>query len=1092
MRRISSLLLIAFLVVSTLSNRFINVYAINNVLNNGAIKFVDSMNGTTTAINSKGTLNQPFYYNGSNWYKLTYSRYPLNYAIAEGAGTNDTNEWNYAGTILQDQNLTNLVIDDSGLTVSGSSAYGVLKSSGTFTINSKTIFIENTYTLQQGKNFVQIKTKFTNTSQSSLTNFRYWVGTQDDWVGTSDGPTKTKGNIVNGVFTSIASQTERAHAIQIVSGSEGVLFYTENSGANMVVDYCCSFSNSTSKDPCSSNIQTYGDGSYAMYIRLNDLAPQASQEVVWYYAAGSTAQLANIVSDVAAAAGGGFQNVTYSSAGTSYTSTNTATGFYILVPSSSSTFTASDIKTRATTLSDAAASRGSVSMSANVASNISLTGLTQGTSYDLWFVTEYTDNTQNPAVQVFTTPSKSVLTTTAYSAPIISATTAASSISSSGATLGGTITADGMDSTGAVSDRGVCYALTSNPAVGSSTCVSMGTGTGSFSGAVTGLNPATTYYIRSYAINSVGTSYGTQTSFTTSSIVLNTNLDLSSPQIGAQQLSSFSGTGYTATVVWSPAETDGVFHAGTPYTATITLTPNTGYTLTGIASNSFTLPNATVTHSANSGSITAYYASIARKTLTYASNGGSSITGGLVTVGDVITQPTDPSRVGYLFRGWYSDATFNDLFSFSTVMPNMDLTLYAKWDLETYTLTYDYAGGTGSNPSSYTVLDTIAFGTPTKEGYRFTGWTENGASISGLNSGSIGSKSLVANWVFDPRDPVLGNLTLLGLDADSAQLKGSISDWGNPKLTSFRYELTNTTDGSSVSQSLGSDLSINLISLKAYSTYSIRILASNGTKTLISNSVEFMPKLKDQDNDGIPDVRDAYPTDSTKSMDMTEINPDKEPARALIGEKPSDTATEYQLRISEADLMGLDRTDNILVVMGTVQFVIPVAMVDSIIANTGDPDAYLTLRVEPQINDAQISPDLLSSEGMDLVEAYDYRLFQIYPDGKEEAIHQLGGKIKVGIGLDQLKGEFDPTKMEVYYYNTDTGTIESMKAAYDPVNRSLVFMTEHFSYYVIGVKKGDNPTSTAMKLIGLGIALGLTLFGLILWIFKRRKKQEAY
>ena len=61
---------------------------------------------------------------------------------------------------------------------------------------------------------------------------------------------------------------------------------------------------------------------------------------------------------------------------------------------------------------------------------------------------------------------------------------------------------------------------------------------------------------------------------------------------------------YTGTVSWSP--NDSAFAASTTYTATITLTPKSGYTLTGVIANLFTVAGATsVSNSADSGVVTA-------------------------------------------------------------------------------------------------------------------------------------------------------------------------------------------------------------------------------------------------------------------------------------------------------------------------------------------------------------------------------------------------------------------------------------------------------------------------------------------------------
>ena len=71
-----------------------------------------------------------------------------------------------------------------------------------------------------------------------------------------------------------------------------------------------------------------------------------------------------------------------------------------------------------------------------------------------------------------------------------------------------------------------------------------------------------------------------------------------------------AGTGYTGTVSWSGSPA--TYALATTYTATITLTPTSGYTLTGVAANFFTVAGATTdTNSANSGVITAVFSATA-------------------------------------------------------------------------------------------------------------------------------------------------------------------------------------------------------------------------------------------------------------------------------------------------------------------------------------------------------------------------------------------------------------------------------------------------------------------------------------------------
>src|SRR5674476_1668329 len=89
-------------------------------------------------------------------------------------------------------------------------------------------------------------------------------------------------------------------------------------------------------------------------------------------------------------------------------------------------------------------------------------------------------------------------------------TTADSDITGVNATSGGTITDEGSSS---ILIRGVCWSTDVNPTIADNKTID-GTGIGSFSSNIAGLNGDALYYIRAYATNSVGTGYGMAVSFT--------------------------------------------------------------------------------------------------------------------------------------------------------------------------------------------------------------------------------------------------------------------------------------------------------------------------------------------------------------------------------------------------------------------------------------------------------------------------------------------------------------------------------------------------------------------------------------------------
>ena len=108
-------------------------------------------------------------------------------------------------------------------------------------------------------------------------------------------------------------------------------------------------------------------------------------------------------------------------------------------------------------------------------------------------------------------------------------TTAATDVTASTATTGGNVTADGGAT---VTARGVCWSTSPNPTISDSHTTD-GSGTGSFTSSITGLNATTTYYVRAYATNAGGTSYGSQVSFTTTDML---------PKVTTSAVSNISGT----------------------------------------------------------------------------------------------------------------------------------------------------------------------------------------------------------------------------------------------------------------------------------------------------------------------------------------------------------------------------------------------------------------------------------------------------------------------------------------------------------------------------------------------------------------------
>lgn len=135
--------------------------------------------------------------------------------------------------------------------------------------------------------------------------------------------------------------------------------------------------------------------------------------------------------------------------------------------------------------------------------NSTLTGLSTGTTY---YVRAYASNTLGTAYGnevgfvATTQPTLAILTTLA-----------AVGITTSSASCGGEITSEGNVP---VTARGICWSTAPEPTIADHN-IPVGNGPGIFTASITGLAASTTYHVRAYAINSVGTAYGNDIAFTT-------------------------------------------------------------------------------------------------------------------------------------------------------------------------------------------------------------------------------------------------------------------------------------------------------------------------------------------------------------------------------------------------------------------------------------------------------------------------------------------------------------------------------------------------------------------------------------------------
>ncbi|MHB1484556.1 MAG: S8 family serine peptidase [Saccharofermentanales bacterium] len=162
---------------------------------------------------------------------------------------------------------------------------------------------------------------------------------------------------------------------------------------------------------------------------------------------------------------------------------------------------------------------------------------------------------------------------------------------------------------------------------------------------------------------------------------------------------------------------------------------------------------------------------ISKRSISFNSNGGSTVSGTRSFVDSLIAEPAAPVKSGYVFGGWFKDQSNVNAWVFSSDKVYSDTALYAKWILQQYTVSFNSMGGSavaaktaGSNAS------VSAPSNPSRYGYVFIGWYT--------------SSSYTTQWIF-ATDKISGNTTLYAkwMAAAVAAPKALSAGYNSIKLT---------------------------------------------------------------------------------------------------------------------------------------------------------------------------------------------------------------------------------------------------------------------------------------------------------------------
>ena len=357
-----------------------------------------------------------------------------------------------------------------------------------------------------------------------------------------------------------------------------------------------------------------------------------------------------------------------------------------------------------------------------------------------------------------------------------------------------------------------------------------------------------------------------------------------------KNLTSTDGGTVTLYAVWKPNTYTVKFNAnggnGTmsnqsfTYNTAKALTANSftriGYTFLGWSTSS-TATTATYTDkqsvknltSTNGGTVTLYavWSKKPTYTLSYNANGGSGAPASQTGFGTFNISSTVPTRAGYTFVGW-SSVYPSDIADFQPkemIAIDANITLYAVWKPNTYTVKFNANGGTGtmSNQSfTYDAAKSLTANSFTRAGYTFVGWSKSSTATTATYTDKQSVKNLTTTNG--------GYVTLYAVWQKNPVTVSSISIASKPSKTEYYVGDTFSSSGLSVKVTM-SDGTIK--TLTSGFTVSSPDMSTAGTKTV---TVTYSGKtasftIKVVEKPVTPDVPDTNFTFSIQTPSRTEI-----------------------------------------------------------------------------------------------------------------------------------------------------------------------------------------------------------------------------
>jgi len=314
-------------------------------------------------------------------------------------------------------------------------------------------------------------------------------------------------------------------------------------------------------------------------------------------------------------------------------------------------------------------------------------------------------------------------------------------------------------------------------------------------------------------------------------------------------------------------------------------------------------------------------------TVTFDSNGGTTVSAQEVVSGNKVTRPEDPTYLDYVFTGWYYNRQATRPFNFDTAITR-NIKLYAGWDLNytTNTVTFETNGGTEVAPQTVIYNRTVRIPMqPMKINWYFVGWYEDMDCTIPFDFGTRirENKTLYARWS--------DHLDIIE-DPDIIYVKGTIENGEHIDvyLTNNKLEepMHTITDDTGFYRFTNVPLGIYNLYFTVDNIQTTSMVTVNKTIET-TTSVRSNASLVESDNMSVISYVDVIAAQSaensgtyTAGLQTLQRNKDDKKQNDIIEKTDYDTVNDWYDLYFTHDAVELDSTSNV------VEYIIPMTFIN--------------------------------------------------------------------------------------------------------------------------------------------------------------------